>query len=212
MKLKELESLLQTVDVFEEPKAELEQYPTGAHVAAVMLHMIEGSYQDLEGHFVVDLGCGTGMLSIGAAALGSQQVLGIDVDADALELAATNIEEAECSCSVDLLQASIADLEHCCPRLKAHTVIMNPPFGTRCKGADVAFLQAAFQIATHAVYSLHKSSTRGHLQRLADRLLGKGRAQVMCQINFDLPSSYGFHRERSKDIQVDLWRFQTAAS
>lgn len=33
MKLKELESYLQQVDVFEEPKILLEQYPTSPHIA-----------------------------------------------------------------------------------------------------------------------------------------------------------------------------------
>lgn len=40
------------------------------------------------------------------------------------------------------------------------TVIMNPPFGTRNKGIDTVFLKAALNLASHAVYSLHKSSTR----------------------------------------------------
>lgn len=31
-------------------------------------------------------------------------------------------------------------------RLRADTVIMNPPFGTRRKGADLDFLRAAFQV------------------------------------------------------------------
>lgn len=35
MKLKELESCLQQVDTFEEPKILLEQYPTSAHIAGM---------------------------------------------------------------------------------------------------------------------------------------------------------------------------------
>lgn len=35
MKLKELESCLQQVDVFEEPKVFLEQYPTRPHIAGI---------------------------------------------------------------------------------------------------------------------------------------------------------------------------------
>ena len=31
-------------------------------------------------------------------------------------------------------------------RLQADTVIMNPPFGTRRKGADLDFLRAAFHV------------------------------------------------------------------
>lgn len=36
MKLKELESCLQQVDVFEKPKILLEQYPTSPHIAGEM--------------------------------------------------------------------------------------------------------------------------------------------------------------------------------
>eukprot|EP00873_Tetraselmis_striata_P012238 jgi/Tetstr1/432502/TSEL_021876.t1 len=37
MKLRQLESLLQDIEPFEEPKIELEQYPTTAHLAAQFL-------------------------------------------------------------------------------------------------------------------------------------------------------------------------------
>lgn len=63
-------------------------------------------------------------------------------------------------------------------RLWAHTVVMNPPFGTRRKGADVDFLRAAFAISCNSVYSLHKSSTRDHLLRVAERWVHPPRARV----------------------------------
>ena len=52
------------------------------------------------------------------------------------------------------------------PARRADVVVMNPPFGTRRKGADLAFLRAAFRLATGSVYSLHKSSTRAYLQKV----------------------------------------------
>ncbi|CAM6094998.1 unnamed protein product [Calypogeia fissa] len=39
-------------------------------------------------------------------------------------------------------------------------VVMNPPFGTCRKGADMEFLSAALKIAEKTVYSLHKTTTR----------------------------------------------------
>ena len=45
-------------------------------------------------------------------------------------------------------RTTLADTPHRCS---------NPPFGTRRKGADTEFLQAACQIARRAVYSLHKA-------------------------------------------------------
>lgn len=72
MKLRELESILGQVDTFEEPKYELEQYPTSAHLAARLLYTADASFDDIEEKAVLDLGCGTGMLGIGATILGSR--------------------------------------------------------------------------------------------------------------------------------------------
>lgn len=65
-------------------------------------------------------------------------------------------------CDVNQLKAAL-------PRLRADTVIMNPPFGTKRKGIDMDFLRAGCRIARHSVYSLHKSSTREHVQKVALR-------------------------------------------
>ena len=46
---------------------------------------------------------------------------------------------------IDFLRCSVSDLQ-ALQRLAADTVIMNPPFGTRRKGADLDFLRAAFQV------------------------------------------------------------------
>ncbi|XP_046585287.1 rRNA N6-adenosine-methyltransferase METTL5-like [Haliotis rubra] len=71
MKLKELESHLQDVDVFEKPKVVLEQYPTTPHIAGCMLHTIHTRYDDIEDKLIADLGVGCGVLSIGAIMLGA---------------------------------------------------------------------------------------------------------------------------------------------
>ena len=47
---------------------------------------------------------------------------------------------------VDLVQASISQLASQARFLWADVVVMNPPFGTRRKGADLEFLRAAFQV------------------------------------------------------------------
>ena len=46
---------------------------------------------------------------------------------------------------VDFLRCNVSDLQ-ALQRLAADTVVMNPPFGTRRKGADLDFLRAAFQV------------------------------------------------------------------
>jgi len=91
-------------------------------------------------------------------------------------------------------------------QLKAFdTVIMNPPFGTRKKGADLIFLKMAISLATRAVYSLHKTSTRKRVTSMAKEL--GVHAKVIAELRFDLPASYKFHKQDSVDVQVDLIRF-----
>ncbi|XP_069081411.1 rRNA N6-adenosine-methyltransferase METTL5 isoform X6 [Pleurodeles waltl] len=168
MKLKELESRLQQVDVFDNPKIVLEQYPTRPHIAACILNTIHNTYDDIEDKVVADLGCGCGVLSIGAAMLGAGMCLGIDIDEDALEIFRTNVDEFELT-NIDLVQLDVC----CLPPAKVFnmvdTVIMNPPFGTKNnKGMDITFLKSALQIARTAVYSLHKTSTRDYVKKKAE--------------------------------------------
>jgi predicted RNA methylase len=54
-------------------------------------------------------------------------------------------------------------------QLHPDTVVMNPPFGTKLKGADTQFLRVACALGPHAVYSLHKSSTRAHIHKVATK-------------------------------------------
>ena len=67
MRVRQLESALSAnVDeTFATPKQRLEQYPTNAALAAGVLHGARAR-GDVEGKFVVDLGCGTGILSVAA--------------------------------------------------------------------------------------------------------------------------------------------------
>ncbi|KAL4420403.1 hypothetical protein ABPG75_010059 [Micractinium tetrahymenae] len=207
MKLKELESLMQDIAPFEQPKIELEQYPTGPHLASRLLFAVANSYDEFDGQTVIDLGCGTAMLSIGAAMLGAQHVIGVDVDDDALRIAQENVDEYEDPLPVDFIRCDVRQVA-AQARLQADTVVMNPPFGTRRKGADMEFLRAAFALSRNSIYSLHKSSTRDYIQRFVERELRASSAEVLAQLRYDLPASYTFHKEKSKDIEVDLWRFE----
>lgn len=70
MKLKHLESVLESVNVFSEPNISLEQYPTSAHLASRMLYTIDSVYDEVEGRDLADFGCGCGVLSMAAALMG----------------------------------------------------------------------------------------------------------------------------------------------
>ncbi|XP_006895088.1 PREDICTED: microcephalin-like [Elephantulus edwardii] len=201
LRLKELESRLQQVDEFEKPKLLLEQYPTRPHIAACMLYTIHNTYDDIENKVVADLGCGCGVLSIGAAMLGAGLCIGFDIDEDALEIFNRNVEEFELT-NVDKVQCDVCSLSNKMTK-SFDTVIMNPPFGTKNnKGTDMVFLKTALEMARTAVYSLHKSSTREHIQKKAAEW--KIKIDIIAELRYDLPASYKFHKKKSVDIEGDL--------
>ncbi|CAN8230121.1 unnamed protein product [Cochlearia groenlandica] len=204
MKLKQLEGYLGNLEQFSNPKVDLEQYPTGSHIASRMLFTAENSYGDITDKVVADFGCGCGTLSVASALLDAACVIGFDIDPQSLETATLNAEELEVE--IDFVQCDITKLE-----LKGQivdTVVMNPPFGTRKKGADMEFLSAAMKVASRAVYSLHKTSTREHIKRAALRDFNAKSAEVLCELRYDLPKLYKFHKRKEVDIAVDLWRFE----
>ncbi|XP_031473398.1 uncharacterized protein LOC116245920 isoform X1 [Nymphaea colorata] len=203
MKLKQLESLLGNLDQFTEPKIDLEQYPTRPHIASRMIYTAANTFGDITSKVVADFGCGCGTLGIASALLDAENVIGIDVDSLSLETALSNAEDLEVN--IDLVQCDIHHLEWRGPVV--NTVVMNPPFGTRKKGSDLDFLLKALKVASDAVYSLHKSSTRDHIKRVALRDFNATSAEVLCELRFDVPQMYKFHKKKEVDIAVDLWRF-----
>jgi len=212
MKLRHLESALSQVNGFGEPKWGLEQYLTPPHLAARVLQCA-ASFDDLDGCAVADLGCGTGMLLVGAVLMGCDEALsvGVDADPDALAIAQTNLDGMDVECA--LLRADVvaeAGLPFRSSRGGSNvfdTVLMNPPFGTKNQGVDMLFVKRGLAVAP-VVYSLHKTSTR-------EFLVGRGAAgcgpdvavEVVATMRFDLPATYKFHKQKSVDIEVDLLRF-----
>lgn len=207
LNLKQLESALSAVESFPVSSVQLEQYITPPHLAARVVHTAH-AYGDIEDRSVLDLGCGTGMLAIACALAGAASVVGVEVDAAALEVAARNAERLGVEDVVDFVLADVSTLRLMKRRPqwghRFHTVCMNPPFGTRRKGADAAFVAAALEMAGVA-YSLHKSSTRAHLAR---KFSAKGAtAEPLAQLKYNLAKTHVFHTKKQKDIEVDLIRF-----
>src|SRR3989338_1673942 len=81
---------LSRLEGFSEPKVRQEQYLMDSEIGASVLWnaCLLG---DIRGKVIADLGCGTGMLGIGALMLGAKQVLFVDMDKNALETAKNNI-------------------------------------------------------------------------------------------------------------------------
>ncbi|KAL1545976.1 rRNA N6-adenosine-methyltransferase METTL5-like [Salvia divinorum] len=203
MKLKQLESLLGSIQQFDHPKIELEQYPTGPHIASRLLYTAENSFGDLSDKVVADFGCGCGTLGLAAGLLGAEHVTGFDIDQESIEIATSNADELDLD--IDFVQCDIRNITLSDRHID--TVVMNPPFGTRKKGADMEFLSVALKVASRAVYSLHKTSTRAHIKRTALREYNASSAEVLCELRFDVPQLYKFHKKKEVDVAVDLWRF-----
>jgi len=209
MKLKKLEEFLQGVDDFETPKIQLEQYATPSHIAAHMIYHMQAGFGDVEGKIVADLGAGCGMLSIGAFILGAGHVIGFEIDESAIEVFRNNVEEMEID-QIDILQTDVlGDLGKF--EGQFDTVVLNPPFGTKKNaGMDMRFLEVAAKLSNSVVYSLHKTSTRDFIKKKCLEWGLKG--SVVAELNYNLPSSYKFHKKTSVDIEVDFWRFEVVGT
>lgn len=203
MKLKKLEEFLQGLDDFDQPKIQLEQYITPPHIASNILYTIQSNFNDIEGKIVADLGCGSGMLSIGAFLLGAAHVVGFEIDQEAIEVFATNLSDMEIE-NVDIVHCDVNTIENYGKIFD--TVILNPPFGTKNNaGMDMQFLKAAVAMTNGTIYSLHKTTTRDFVKKKAEVEWGL-EAKVVAELRYDLPSSYKFHKKDSKDTAVDLRR------
>lgn len=67
-------------------------FGTGTHETTSMCLQLMEKYKK-DGFTVLDVGCGSGILSIGAALLGSSRALGIEIDPDAVGVAQENIAQ-----------------------------------------------------------------------------------------------------------------------
>ena len=200
--------MLQPLDIFENPKVELEQYSTPPNIAAEILHRVDMD-MDLSGKRVVDLGCGTGILGLGAICLGADHVLGVDIDSEALRVAQDNrnyMEIAEDTVQYSKLDVKMVqknDLPENCD--KFDVVISNPPFGTRDSNIDQIFVTKGLELSD-TVYSVHKSSTRNFWKKQAKEM--NVVFDVLIQdLFFPIEKTFSFHKHHSYDIMVDVIKF-----
>ena len=139
--------------------------------------------------------------------MGARSVTGFEIDESAIKIAKENIESLELD--VSIVSCDISEMGECIlmeedPPKRFDTVVMNPPFGTRVKGIDMTFLRKAIASCERAVYTMHKTSTRLHVQKTAASC--GALATVIAKLRFDIPKMYVFHTEKTKDVEVDLWR------
>ncbi len=197
MKLRKLEMLLEKVEGFANPRPDREQYQTPAPLAARLLYtaFLAG---DIAGLRVLELGSGTGILGIGAALLGAGEVIGAEMDPDAIRIAAQNAQ----TLGVDLMLISAdltaPDASALIPH--ADTVVMNPPFGAQKEHADRPFIDMALEKA-EVVYGIFNAGSEGFIRNyVADR------AEITAVIaaEFTIPRTFFFHTDDHRDIPVEI--------
>ncbi|MFQ5918690.1 MAG: METTL5 family protein [Thermoplasmata archaeon] len=201
IKRKDLAIFLQNLDPLPRPKDDLEQYPVPAEVAAEVLFRAYG-HRDVWQREVADLGCGNGVLAVGAAHLDASRVVALDLDEEALAVARSNA--ASHGLRVAFARGDVRGFNE-----TVDTVFMNPPFGGQRKHADRPFLQAAIRAAP-VVYTFHHASTDAFVEREVNRLgaVVQDRRTYM----FPLPHSQPYHREHVSEVEVAQYRIVKAVS
>src|SRR2546425_10729883 len=198
---RQLEIQLGKLQSLEKPNLKLEQYPVSAEVASELLYLAGFENKDLNGR-LIDLGTGTGRLAIGAALMGAEAPVGVDMDERSLALARENAETA--GVEVEWVQS---DIEKINGRFDA--VIMNPPYGTRTSHADTRFLEKAFQLAPVA-YSIHKSATRDFLAQFVKK--SNRQVDQVRSMRMEIPHLFEFHEKKREKVEVDLYRITRTPS
>lgn len=180
------------------PNVALEQYTTDADVAA---EIIWDAYmqKDIEGKSVADLGCGPGILGIGAMIMNANAVFFIDKDELVLKIAQSNLRACEEHLPEGFEGAEFFTMDVTEFFTPVDTVVMNPPFGTRDAGADVLFLGRAMAIAK-TVYSLHKASTKAYIRDL----ITKNGFTIFYEKEFKMPlkATMSHHEKKIEHIDV----------
>ena len=203
---RDLERALSEIEAHPLPNAYLEQYTTPSKVAAEILYLTAYVYDDIIDKTVVELGCGTGRLGIGAALLGAREVFGVDVDSVAVRVAQKNAEIMGVKERTNWIVADIGVVKG-----SFDTVLQNPPFGVQRRRADRRFISKSLELSS-TIYSFHKGgeSNREFIKRFIEEHGGK--ITNIFPLKMEIPRMFKFHTKKKRSIQVDLYRIEGKSS
>ncbi len=206
---KNLISLVQNTETYNNPKIILEQYCINATCAVDIIYYAGFEYDDISNAVVVDLGSGTGRLSIASAFLNAKFILSVDIDIDVVNILNRNIKSLDLTSVIFPICADIKYFEISKKNLPENTkitTIMNPPFGVQSRHADRIFLEKAFSFSS-IVYSIHLGGQK--VQKFISNYIQKFDWMVdnILPYNMILENTYPFHTEKSKKIDINIYRF-----
>jgi putative methylase len=198
----ELEKAISRIKPHPDPKVYLEQYTIPADVAAEILFTAAYIYDDIIAKTVVDLGCGTGRLAIGAALLGARETFGVDIDRVVVRIAQRNAEELNAREITHWITGDIGVIHG-----SFDTVLQNPPFGVQRRRADRKFIERSVELGRR-IYSLHKAGegNREFIKRFIEKRGGK--VMSIFTSKMQIPRLFEFHTRKTHAVQVDLYRIE----
>jgi putative methylase len=201
-KKRQLEMALQNIPPNKNPKIDLEQYSTPSIIAADVLWNAY-SFGDIHGMKIVDLGCGTGIFTIGSSLMGAKESIGVDIDEDVISIAEDQALKMGVKKQTRFVTSDIQDFTE-----SADTVIQNPPFGaqkTNRKEADRLFIVKALEIAP-VVYSFHIFETVDFVRNFFEKEGAK--VSHLFKYYFPIPRIYEFHTKEKVNVKVVLLRVE----
>ena len=214
----DLERFLRDIVPHPFPQAHLEQYTTTEPIAATLLFLASYSNSDIIGKTIIDLGCGTGRLAIGASFLGAKYVVGIDIDKVAVKTAKETAKRLKINKNINWIIGDISVING-----HFNTVLQNPPFGIQKRNADRKFLKKALEIG-NIVYSIHSHPS---VDKKLIQLFGKssnnlirvspssflqkyiikhnGHIIAVYSMLMTIPKMFNFHKKNKHSFLIDLY-------
>jgi len=141
---------------------------------------------------LLDLGCGSGIISLTASKLGYEPVLGIDIDEDAIRISKENAVLNSIKSDVNF---SVGQLNKLLTRAKFDVVIANIQTDLLIKHADkivkclskkgIVILSGILKTETKSVVNHYKENTaiKGDLEQITTRHLGEWSVVTICLQN-----------------------------
>ena len=233
MKKRYLEMILDNLKPHPNPKSNLEQYTMEGKLASEILFFAK---EDILNNFVIDLGCGTGKLSIGAKLMGASSVIGIDIDEETLNTAQYNLKNLK---NIELINKLYSD-EEITNIIKNIQFInedvknLNMEFISKYKlyennnqnkennkakniiiqnppfGSQKKYADRIFLDKAleigDVVYTIHNTPTR---EFIIEYVKNKGRTITnIFQASFRIPKIYEFHKKKFLETPVDIYRIE----